>query len=149
MMMQGLSRTPLVIIMEKEYSATADALELFLKRNLTGGILNVFISAISLFFIGQWIAAVIHTITTVMIFLWIIKTTIQNTNLKRVGKIMFDGMNYGLGVNEMDVFETTRSLCEMRGRILGMSKLLDIYNLSTSIMCIIFVLNFFIKLLGG
>lgn len=54
------------------------------------------------------------------------KTTIQETELHRVGNILF-GEDYDiLKINEEDVYNSTRMLCRMQGVLQGHLKLLTV-----------------------
>ena len=116
---------PLVLIMEQEYEKTRHMLIDYTRKSVKSiiviAILGFIASLISLIYLPSYlflsIASIVYIYKTM-------KTTIQETELHRVGNILF-GEDYDiLKINEEDVYNSTRMLCRMQGVLQGHLKLL-------------------------
>ena len=116
---------PLVLIMEQEYEKTRQMLIDYTRKSVKSiiviAILGFISSLISFIYLPSYlflsIASIVYIYKTM-------KTTIQETELHRVGNILF-GEDYDiLKINEEDVYNSTRMLCRMQGVLQGHLKLL-------------------------
>lgn len=139
---------PFVLVMEKEYVATRKALVAYTKKSIVVMIvLSIIDILVGILTKNYFLYGFVFISTD--IFCWLtLKTTITKTNLKKVNEIIF-GEDYNIyKVNEEDVYNTTRSLCAMRGHVLGNSRLLN-YAILTHIMIIVSTLiQFFLERFG-
>lgn len=114
-----------VYIMEQEFRDTRHTLVLFTRKVIINmiiiAILNIISAIISFDFIEH-----IFLLSFSEIFIWrILKKTAKETNLRHVDEIVF-GEDYNIyKINEEDVYNTTRTLCRMRGVINGYDKLIN------------------------
>ena len=116
---------PLVLIMEQEYEKTRQMLIDYTRKSVKSiiviAIIGFISSLISFIYLPSYlflsIASIVYIYKTM-------KTTIQETELHRVGNILF-GEDYDiLKINEEDVYNSTRMLCRMQGVLQGHLKLL-------------------------
>ena len=118
---------PLVLIMEQEYEKTRQMLIDYTRKSVKSiiviAIIGFISSLISFIYLPSYlflsIASIVYIYKTM-------KTTIQETELHRVGNILF-GEDYDiLKINEEDVYNSTRMLCRMQGVLQGHLKLLSV-----------------------
>lgn len=139
---------PFVLVMEKEYVATRKALVAYTRKSITVMVILSIIDIIAGIFTGNYFLYSFMLISS-DIFLWItLKNTIRDTNLKKVNEIVF-GEDYNIyKINEEDVYNTTRTLCTMRGNISGNNRLLN-FNIMIHILIIVSTLiQFFLERFG-
>lgn len=130
---------PFVMIMEKEYRSTRTALVKFTRKT----IVMIFLFTIIDIILGILSKSIILMGLVLISFdcftLITLSKTIKNTNLRKVDEIVF-GEEYNiLAINESDVYNTTRTLCEMRGKIEGRNDMLN-YAIISNIIVICYII---------
>ncbi len=139
---------PFVLVMEKEYVATRKALVAYTKKSIVVMIvLSIIDILVGVLTKNYFLYGFVMLSTD--IFCWITLThTITETNLKKVNEIIF-GEDYNIyKVNEEDVYNTTRTLCTMRGNVLGNSRLLNYAILLHIVIIISTLIQFFLERFG-
>ena len=118
---------PLVLIMEQEYEKTRQMLIDYTRKSVKSIILITIIGFISSLISFIYLPSYLFLSIASIVYIYkTMKTTIQETELHRVGNILF-GEDYDiLKINEEDVYNSTRMLCRMQGVLQGHLKLLNV-----------------------
>ena len=118
---------PLVLIMEQEYEKTRQMLIDYTRKSVKSIILITIIGFISSLISFIYLPSYLFLSIASIVYIYkTMKTTIQETELHRVGNILF-GEDYDiLKINEEDVYNSTRMLCRMQGVLQGHLKLLTV-----------------------
>ena len=118
---------PLVLIMEQEYEKTRQMLIDYTRKSVKSIILITIIGFISSLISFIYLPSYLFLSIASIVYIYkTMKTTIQETELHRVGNILF-GEDYDiLKINEEDVYNSTRMLCRMQGVLQGHLKLLSV-----------------------
>ena len=118
---------PLVLIMEQEYEKTRQMLIDYTRKSVKSIIVITIIGFISSLISFIYLPSYLFLSIASIVYIYkTMKTTIQETELHRVGNILF-GEDYDiLKINEEDVYNSTRMLCRMQGVLQGHLKLLTV-----------------------
>lgn len=118
---------PLVLIMEQEYEKTRQMLIDYTRKSVKSIIVITIIGFISSLISFIYLPSYLFLSIASIVYIYkTMKTTIQETELHRVGNILF-GEDYDiLKINEEDVYNSTRMLCRMQGVLQGHLKLLSV-----------------------
>lgn len=130
----GMNREPqLVKLMENNHSETQKELRFFLRKLLIRApIFGVILPIL----IWDWFLTLGTIGINCLFYVLCYRHIKKSVYLGQVGSVMFNVSNEGAAPNMENVYNSTLIICEMRGYIKTMSKVLDIYNL-----CVIFFVS--------
>ena len=149
-MLRGLSRgSPMVLIMEEEYSKARLALQNILTRIIKTAIVMTIICVPIFGITKDFHIMVGYACATILTSILLSRYIIKNIGLVKIGLIKFNELNNGMMVNDEDVYETTRIICRMSGFIDGVNKCINFFIIASSILVISSIANFCIKLFIG
>lgn len=143
----GMNREPqLVKLMENNHSITQRELRIFLRKFI---IRFPIFGVILPILMWDWVLSIGCIIMNCLFYVLCYRHIRKNVYLGQVGSVMFNISNEGAAPNMENVYNSTLLICEMRGYIKTMGKVLDIYNL-----CVIFFVSLnlilkIIQLIGG
>lgn len=149
-MLRGLSRkSPMVLILEEEYSKARLALQNILSRIIKTTIVLTIICTIIFGVVKDFHMMVGYAFAIILTSILLSRYIIKNIGVVKIGLIKFNELNNGMMINDEDVYETTRILCKMSGFIDGVNKCINFFIIISSILVISSVINFCIKLFIG
>ena len=135
----------MVEILEDEHEKAKSVRFQFVKYSLTTGIANAFLTSFALIIMDAYIHAGIHFFATILIFYFLIRDSIKQLNLKKVGGIVFDNAAFQNYSNIEEVYQATRIVCEMIGFVRGRKSIVNTLHLFSAIMIIAKVCEFFFE----
>ena len=138
----------MVEILENEHEKAKGVLFDFVKYALFTGILNALLVPIALVFLNATVHACIHFFAIILIFRYVIRSTIKKTNLSQVGGIVFDNAAFQNHSNSEEVYQATREICEMIGFVKGQRRNINLIHLTSAVMVIAEVIEYFIEYFG-
>ena len=148
-MINGIRNTPMVMIMEKEHSESKILLANLFRKIIKSSIFISLIGIACTVVLKEWIIGSVHVIFTIGSTFFICRYLMKNIDLTRVGIIEFKSLNTGININEEDVYNTTRSICEIKGMLNSISKSIDFFIIYSSILLMGLTINYIFNLIFG
>lgn len=145
LLIDGLRRSPMVMIMEKEHAESKIELaKLFKKIIVNASWITIVTIAVSIIF-KCYAIGTFHTLFTAISSFFICRHLMKSIDLTRVGMIEFNTVNKGMNINDEDVYNTTRDICQIRGKLHTISKSIDFFTIYSSILLIVLIADSAIK----
>lgn len=117
---------PSVIIMEQEQQKTRALLVNFIKYAAITMTINLLLSTIAYILMKEYALSIVNAINVIGIAIYMIINTTQQVNIGNIFRIANDA---GRVINETEVFDATRTICEMRGFIKGSIRTLKFFHI--------------------
>lgn len=135
----------MVEILENEHERAKRVLFDFVKYTLITGAINTVLVPLALILLNAYVHAGIHFFAMILIFWYVIRSTIKDTNLKQVSGIVFDNAAFQNHSNSEEVYQATRVICEMIGFVNGQRRNVNLIHLTSAVMIIAEVAEYFMK----
>lgn len=107
---------PTVIIMEQEQQNARMLLIKFIRYVVTSMALNLVLSTAAYILMHESVLCIINAINIIGITIYLVINTTQQVNIGNIFRIANDA---GRVINETEVFDATRLICEMKGFVKG------------------------------
>lgn len=117
---------PTVIIMEQEQQRTRALLVNFIKYTAVSMTINLVLSTVAYILMKSYVLCIINAINVIGIAIYMIINTTQQVNIGNIFRIANDADRV---INETEVFDATRLICEMRGFIKGSIRTLKFFHI--------------------
>ena len=117
---------PTVIIMEQEQQRTRALLVNFIKYTAVSMTINLILSTAAYILLKSYVLCIINAINVIGITIYMIINTTQQVNIGNIFRIANDADRV---INETEVFDATRLICEMRGFIKGSIRTLKFFHI--------------------
>lgn len=120
---------PTVIIMEQEQQSTRALLVKFIRYTVISMSINLILSTAAYILMKEYVLCIINALEIIGIAIYMVINTIQQVNIGNIFRIANDE---GRVINETEVFDATRLICEMRGFIKGSIRTLKFFHIINS-----------------